>query len=139
MDLERGYLRFADTKTGKGNRPLGTAAAAIIQALPRLDDSSYVFPGAKPNAPLREIRRVWYAVRYAAKLQDLRLHDLRHAFASVPASSGESMLVIQHLLGHVRIGTTERYAHLGADPVRRAADKAAGEIASWMHPAVEAR
>jgi site-specific recombinase XerD len=75
-------------------------------------------------------------VRYAAELEELRLHDLRHAFASVPASSGESLLVIQHLLGHVRIGTTERYAHLGADPVKRAADKAAGEIASWMQAGV---
>jgi integrase len=137
VDLERGYLRFADTKTGRSNRPLGEPAAAIIQALPRLDDSPFVLPGAKPNAPLMEIRRVWYAVRHAAELGELRLHDLRHAFASVPASSGESMLVIQHLLGHVRIGTTERYAHLGADPVRRAADKAAGDIAEMMsRPAV---
>jgi integrase len=132
VDLERGYLRLADTKTGKSNRALGEPAAAIIRSLPRLNDSPYVIPGAKPNAPLREISRVWYAVRHAAKLEGVRLHDLRHAFASVPASSGESMLVIQHLLGHVRIGTTERYAHLGADPVKRAADRAAGEIASWM-------
>jgi integrase len=132
VDLDRGYLRLADTKTGKSNRPLGAPAAAIIEALPRLVGSPYVLPGTKPNAPLKGIRRLWYAVRYAAALEELRLHDLRHAFASVPASSGESMLVIQHLLGHVRIGTTERYAHLGADPVKRAADKAAGEIASWM-------
>lgn len=132
VDLERGYLRLADTKAGKSNRPLGEPAAAIVRTLPRLNDSPYVIPGAKPNAHLREIRRVWYAVRHAADLKELRLHDLRHAFASVPASSGESMLVIQHLLGHVRIGTTERYAHLGADPVKRAADRAAGEIASWM-------
>jgi integrase len=132
VDLDRGYLRFADTKTGKSNRPLGEPAADIIRALPRVKDSPYVIPGAKPNTPLREIKRLWHAVRYAAELDGLRLHDLRHAFASVPASSGESMLVIQHLLGHVRIGTTERYAHLGADPVRRAADKAASEIAGWM-------
>ena len=138
VDLERGYLRLADTKTGKSNRPLGEPAAAIIRSLPRLNDSPYVIPGAKPNAPLREISRVWYAVRYAAKLEGLRLHDLRHAFASVPASSGESMLVIQHLLGHVRLGTTERYAHLGADPVKRAADKAATEIADWMQRTADA-
>ncbi len=132
VDLDHGYLRFADTKTGKSNRPLGAAAADVIQALPRIADSPYVLPGAKPNAPLREIRRLWYAVRHAAQLDGLRLHDLRHAFASVPASSGESLIVIQHLLGHARIGTTERYAHLSADPVKRAADKTAGEIAGWM-------
>ena len=132
VDLDRGYLRFADTKTGRSNRPLGEPAAAIIRSLPRVKDSPYVIPGAKLNAPLREIKRLWHAVRHAADLKELRLHDLRHAFASVPASSGESMLVIQHLLGHVRLGTTERYAHLGADPVKRAADKAAGEIAGWM-------
>jgi len=64
----------------------------------------------------------WYAVRHAAKLKELRLHDLRHSFASVPAASGESLLVVRSLLGHKNVSTTERYAHLGDDPVRRAVD-----------------
>ena len=75
---------------------------------------------------------MWYAVRHAAELDDLRLHDLRHSFASVPAASGESLLVVRSLLGHKRVATTERYAHLGDDPVKRAADRASSDIAGWL-------
>ena len=75
---------------------------------------------------------MWYAVRHAAKLKGLRLHDLRHSFASVPAASGESLLVVRSLLGHKNVATTERYAHLGDDPVKRAADSASRDIAGWL-------
>ena len=75
---------------------------------------------------------MWYAVRFAAKLNGLRLHDLRHSFASVPATSGESLLVVRSLLGHKNVATTERYAHLGDDPVKRVADETAGAIAGWL-------
>ncbi len=132
VDLERGYLRLADTKTGRNARPLGASAAAIIEALPRLDGSPFVFPGAKDGAHLKEIKRLWYAVRYAAKLDDVRLHDLRHSYASVPAAAGESMLVLRSLLGHKRVATTERYAHLGDDPVKSAADRTSSAIAKLL-------
>ncbi len=132
VDFERGYLRFADTKTGKSIRPLSKAAAAVLDALPRIKGNRFVLPGAKPGEHLKEIKRLWYAVRHAAKLHGVRLHDLRHSYASVPASSGESMLVLRTLLGHKRVATTERYAHLGADPARKAADRAAQSIATWL-------
>lgn len=132
VDLDSGYLRFADTKTGRNNRPLGAAAAEVLQKLPRIADNPYVIPAARPGAHLKEIKRVWCAVRHAAKLDGLRLHDLRHSFASVPASGGESILIIRSLLGHKRVATTERYAHLADDPLRQAADRAAGDIASWL-------
>jgi integrase len=132
VDLEAGYLRFADTKTGRNNRPIGASAAEILQKLPRIADSPYVLPGMRSGEHLKEIKRLWYAVRYAAKLDGLRLHDLRHSFASVPASGGESILIIRSLLGHARVATTERYAHLSADPLRRAADRTSGSIASWL-------
>ncbi|MGQ0640961.1 MAG: tyrosine-type recombinase/integrase [Gemmatimonadaceae bacterium] len=135
VDLERGYLRLSDTKTGKSNRPLSQTAASIIEALPRVEGNPHVLPGAKPGQHVKEIKRLWYAVRHAAKLDDVRLHDLRHSYASVPATSGESMLVLKTLLGHKRVATTERYAHLGDDPVRRAADRAAHDIAHWMRKA----
>jgi hypothetical protein len=73
-------------------------------------------------------------LRHAAALPELRLHDLRHSFASVPATSGESLLVVRSLLGHKRASTTERYAHLADDPVKRAADRASGDIAAWLTP-----
>lgn len=132
VDLEHGYLRLSDTKTGRSVRPLGQSAAALLGSLPRVQDNGYVLPGMLPGDHLKEIKRLWSAVRHAAQLEDLRLHDLRHSFASVPASSGESLLVVRSLLGHKRIATTERYAHLADDPVKRAADRASAGIAGWL-------
>lgn len=135
VDAERGYLRLADSKTGKSVRPLGQAAAAVLETVPKIEDNPYVLPGRKEGEHLMEITRVWFAVRQEAKLDNLRLHDLRHSFASVPATSGESLLVVRSLLGHKRTATTERYAHLSNDPVRRAADRASGDIAGWLRGA----
>lgn len=132
VDLERGYLRLADSKTGRSVRPLGAAALEILSGLPRFDNSPYVLPNPLTGGHLSEIKRTWFSVRHAAKLDGLRIHDLRHSFASVPATGGESLLVIRSLLGHARVATTERYAHLADDPVRQAADRAAGDIAAWM-------
>lgn len=132
VDLERGYLRLADSKTGRSVRPIGESAGALLDALPRVEGNPFVFPGLKENEHLKETKRLWYAVRHAAKLDGLRIHDLRHSFASVPATSGESLLVLRSLLGHKRVSTTERYAHLSDDPVRRAANRASGDIAAWM-------
>jgi integrase len=132
VDFERGYLRLDDTKTGKSVRPLGQSAVALLAALPRIQGNPYVLPGLTAKEHLKEIKRVWYAVRHAAKLKELRLHDLRHSFASVPAASGESLLVVRSLLGHKNVATTERYAHLGDDPAKRAADRTAGSIADWL-------
>jgi len=132
VDFERGYLRLADTKTGKSVRPLSQSAAALLSTLTRIESNPFVLPGAKPGEHLKEIKRVWFAVRHAAKLGEVRLHDLRHSYASVPASSGESLLIVRALLGHKRASTTERYAHLGDDPVKRAADRAASSIADWL-------
>lgn len=132
VDFERGYLRLDDSKTGKSIRPLGQSAAALLASLPRVQGNPYVLPGLNPKQHLRETKRVWYAVRHAAKLKGLRIHDLRHSFASVPATGGESLLVVRSLLGHKRIATTERYSHLGDDPVKRAADRTAHDIAGWL-------
>ncbi|HYM60754.1 MAG TPA: site-specific integrase, partial [Thermoanaerobaculia bacterium] len=132
IDFERGHVRLDDTKTGKSVRPLGQSAAAILASLPRVVGNPYVIPGSKAKQHLKEIKRTWCAVRHAAKLKGLRLHDLRHSFASVPAASGESLLVVRSLLGHKQVATTERYAHLGDDPVKRAADKTSDDIAGWL-------
>ena len=103
-----------------------------LHALHRIAGNPYVLPGSKPGQHLKEIKRVWYAVRHAAGLEDVRLHDLRHSYASVPAADGESLLIVRSLLGHKRASTTERYAHLGDDPVKRAADRTASSIAGWL-------
>jgi integrase len=132
VDFERGFLRLPDTKTGKSIRPLASSTAAVLHGLPRIMGNSYVLPGDRPGEHLKEIKRLWYAVRHAAKLDDLRLHDLRHSYASIPAIRGESMLVVASLLGHSRIATTEKYAHLGDDPVRAAGERTSETIARLL-------
>lgn len=132
VDLDRGFLRLADTKTGRSIRPLGAPAAALLTRLPRQAGSAYVFPGVKQGSHLQEIKRVWYAVRHAANLNDVRMHDLRHSFASVPAIENTSLLIIRSLLGHTDIKTTQRYAHLGDDPVKAAADRTARTVDAWL-------
>ncbi|MEX2181883.1 MAG: tyrosine-type recombinase/integrase [Gemmatimonadaceae bacterium] len=135
VDFDRGYLRLADSKTGRSVRPLGRSAVSLLERLPRISGNPYVLPGQQRNKHLKEIKRLWYAVLHASKLPGLRLHDLRHSFASVPATSGESLLVVRSLLGHKNVATTERYAHLADDPVKRAADRASSDIAGWLSQA----
>lgn len=132
VDLERGFLRLADTKTGKSVRPLGAPALAFLAELPRDPASPYVFPGTDPSRHFASLAHTWRAVRHAARLDGVRLHDLRHSFASVSALGGDSLLLTRDLLGHKNIATTQRYAHLGDSPVKTAADRAAGSISAWM-------
>ena len=132
LDLDRGTATLPDTKTGKSQRVIGAPAKLLLSELPRDGESPYVFPGREVGKPLTEISRVWYAVRSAAKLDDVRLHDLRHSFASVSASSGGSLLLIGKLLGHKDTTTTSRYAHLLDDPIREAADTASNTLTEWL-------
>lgn len=132
LDFQRKIAVLPDTKTGKSVRRLGAAAILLVDSLPRVKDSPYVFPGAKPGNHLVEINRVWYAVRHAANLNDVRLHDLRHSFASTVASAGGSLLMIRSLLGHKDTTTTAKYAHLLDDPVHATADATAGQLASLL-------
>lgn len=135
IDTERQIATLADTKTGKSQRPLGAPALALLDELPRLEGCPYVFPGRDAKSPLTDISRVWYAVRYAAGLEDVRLHDLRHSFASAVASAGGSLLMIAKLLGHANSRTSDRYSHLFADPVRQTADATATQLAGLLNSA----
>lgn len=129
VDLERGFLRLGHTKTGASVRPLGGAALALLGALPRVTGNPYVFPNEWTGSHLGSVKRFWASVRAAANLADVRLHDLRHSHASVAASAGQPLLVIGKLLGHKQSVTTARYAHLGDDPMKRAADDTSATIA----------
>ena len=132
LDLKRSVATLPDTKTGKSVRVLGAPARLLLDELPRVEGSPYVFPGRSADVPLVEISRLWYAARHAARLDGVRLHDLRHSFASVSASSGGSLLMIGKLLGHKETATTAKYAHLLPDPVQAAADAASGQVAAWL-------
>ncbi len=132
VDLERGFLRLGMTKTGPSVRPLGGAAKELLANLPHVQGNPHVFPGRVKGAHLDNVKRLWSSVRVAAGLPDVRLHDLRHSFASGAAAAGQPLLVIGKLLGHRQVSTSAKYAHLADDPMRRAADETAGAIARAM-------
>ncbi len=133
IDFERGEARLPDSKTGAKTLHLPPPALAVLAELPRLDGNPFVIAGAKPGAALVNLEKPWRAIRQAAGLDDVRLHDLRHAFASVAASSGMGLPIIGKMLGHSQPATTARYAHLASDPVKAAAAAVAGKIAAAMN------
>lgn len=130
VDVERGMLFLPDSKTGKKSVILGSAAIAVLRSLPRT--GRYVIEGETPNKPKSGIAKPWQRVCEAAGLTDVRIHDLRHTFASVGAMAGLSLPMIGKLLGHSQTSTTARYAHLANAPVRHAADLITGEIATAL-------
>ena len=132
VDLAAMELRLRDTKTGPRTVPLSPEAAAILARLPRVAHNPYVVPGQKRGAPLSGIFLQWRRVRARAGLDDVRLHDLRHSFASRALALGESLPTIARLLGHARVQTASRYAHLARERVREAAARIAAGIAADM-------
>jgi integrase len=132
IDLERGEASLPDSKSGAKILHLPPPALAVLTELPRLDGNPHVIAGAKPGAALVNLEKPWLTIRAAAGLDNVRLHDLRHAFASVAASSGMGLPIIGKMLGHTQAATTHRYAHLASDPVKAAAAVVAGKIAAAM-------
>jgi integrase len=125
-------LALPDSKTGNRVVHLGRSARQVLDAIPRVPGNPYVIAGSKPGAHLTDLQRPWRRIRHEAGLDDVRIHDLRHSFASGAVSLGESFPVLGKLLGHNQVQTTARYAHLAADPIRAAADRVSGSIASMM-------
>jgi len=117
VDFQRGLLVLPDSKTGRKNIFLSDAAALVLQSLPQIGD--YVIAGRSPNKPRSDLKRPWQRITSHAGLQNLRIHDLRHTFASIAAAQGMSLQMIGTLLGHRSTETTSRYAHLTDDPLRR--------------------
>jgi integrase len=132
VDFERGVIFLADSKTGKKPIYLSAAALAVLAALARIEGNPHVIAGAKDGAPRADLKKPWAAVCRAAGLEGVRLHDLRHSFASVGAGASMGLPIIGKLLGHTQASTTARYAHLDADPLRRAADTIGATITAAM-------
>jgi integrase len=132
VDFERSLLILPDSKTGHKVLLLGAPALDVLRNAVRIEGNPYICPGALPGKAVVNIQKVWNRVRNEAGIPDIRLHDLRHSFASVSAAGGDSLLVIGRLLGHANPSTTQRYAHLADDPLKLAADKTSGRIAAMM-------
>jgi integrase len=123
VDLAGRCLRLPTSKTGRKVIHLNEPALEVLSELARRRTGNpWVIEGAKPDAPLVNIRKPWHRIRKAADLPDVRLHDLRHSFASVAVAGGLSLPIIGALLGHTQPATTARYAHLAADPLRAATE-----------------
>lgn len=133
VDFEHECLRLPDSKTGAKVVYLNAPARALLQELPRMAGNPRVIPGVKAESASAALDNVWPSVREAAGLADVRLHDLRHSFASVGAAGGLSLPIIGALLGHKHATTTARYAHLSADPLRAANDAVGARIAAAMN------
>ncbi|MGQ0532563.1 MAG: tyrosine-type recombinase/integrase [Caulobacteraceae bacterium] len=130
VDLERGVLLLPDSKTGRKVVVLGADAIEVLRSLDLVGE--FVILGASLEKPRADLNRPWARIRAHAKLDDVRLHDLRHTFASVGAGSGLGLPIIGRLLGHASVATTQRYAHLADDPLRRGADVISARIKSAL-------
>ncbi len=102
--------------------PLSTRALDILKNMKEEATSPFLFPGKVPGKPLQEIKKAWGTIRKKADIPDVRLHDLRHTHASYLVSSGLSLSIVGKLLGHTQASTTQRYAHLADEPLRRATE-----------------
>ena len=132
VDFERGVIFLPDSKTGRKPVYLSAAALSILASLPRLEGNPSVIPGEKAGQPRVDLKKPWGAVTKAAGLGGVRIHDLRHSFASVGAGASLGLPIIGKLLGHSQPSTTARYAHLDADPMRRAVDTIGATISAAM-------
>ena len=110
-----------DSKTGPKSIQLPPPARAVLQSLPRTGD--FVFPNRRGEGPMKDLGTRWAKLRRIAGLTDVRIHDLRHTYASHAVMSGLELYTVGRLLGHTDVATTERYAHLADAHVRKAAEK----------------
>ena len=132
VDLDAGELRLRDAKTGARSVALSPAARKVLATLPRLPDNPWVIAGPRPGRRLSGLNGRWLVVRARAGLEDVRIHDLRHSFASRALALGESLTMIGKLLGHRKVQTTARYAHLARESVKMSAARVAESIAADM-------
>jgi len=132
VDLERGILFLSDSKTGRKPLYLSPAAQSVLASIARVTDNPHIIEGARASAPRSDLNRPWGIVTRAADLEGVRVHDLRHSFASFGAGASLGLPIIDKLLGHSQPATTARYAHLDADPMCRAVDTIGATISAAM-------
>lgn len=118
--VEGNRIELPDSKTGRRTVHLSPAALAVLESLERKPKNDYVLPGPKEGRPLADLRHPWMRLRDKAKLAGARIHDLRHTFASVAVSNGETLPIVGKALGHTQPQTTARYAHVADNPVQAA-------------------
>ena len=125
-------VRLPDSKTGAKTIPLNGPALEVLANVKRVVGNPYVIVGTGDGTHLTDLQKPWRRVRKAAELEDVRIHDLRHTFASEAVMGGESLPMVGRILGHTQAQTTARYAHLADDPLQRASERVASSLKQAM-------
>ncbi|MEP5374317.1 MAG: tyrosine-type recombinase/integrase [Hyphomicrobiales bacterium] len=135
FDLNRRQWRVPKAKSGQTRYiPLGENALRVIDAVRGVSGSEYPFGNPATGKPYKHLYRAWDTARETAGLSDVRMHDLRHSFASFLINSGRSLYEVQKLLGHTQVKTTQRYAHLSQETLLEAADAGTASLSSILNP-----
>jgi integrase len=137
IDSRLGIARLPDSKTGPKLLYLPEHAMLVLGELRKrvtkeYPNSPFVLPGNRPSTCFQGLFHPWSRIRFLAGLHDLRIHDLRHVYASTAVSEGDSLYIVGRILGHRQLSTTERYAHLAIGPVREVANRTAAKLARFL-------
>ena len=132
VDRTTGELRLRDAKAGPRMVPLTSAVGAVLDGIPRIEGNPKVIVGQRRNDRPLNLDHYWQSIRAQAGLDDVRIHDLRHSYASRALALGEGLPVIGKLLGHRQVSTTARYAHLMRDAEKEAATRVGDSIGAHL-------
>ncbi len=132
VHLESGFIHLRDSKTGERHVQMNSMAADVLRRIHRVPGNPHVIPGSKEGKHLVGLQKFWERIRTEADIPDVRVHDLRHTFASIAADMGLSLQAIGKLLGHKKASSTERYAHLADAPLKEATETVSTNIVSRM-------
>lgn len=132
VDFANAMMVLPETKTGSRVVYLSAPALEVLSSLPRQKKNPYVIVGQSEGKRLVNLRKVWLRICKVARLKGVRIHDLRHSFASVGAAGGVPLQMVGKLLGHAKSSTTEKYSHLAADPVKAANEVMGKQIAAML-------
>ena len=131
VDLERSFWRIPITKSGRERYvPLSSATLDLLGKVPRSRFSDYIFENPTTHKSFSNVFFSWDTARTQAGLKDVRMHDLRHSFASFLVNAGCSLYEVQKILGHASVTMTQRYSHLSQDSLLRAAEHAGSFVRS---------
>ncbi len=133
FNLEQRIWRIPISKSGKARHvPISDGALLLLETISRTESCPWIFANPKTQAPYTSFYGSWNSARKSVGLSDVRIHDLRHSFASFLVNSGRSLYEVQKILGHAQISTTQRYAHLSNDTLLSAANEIGKAIPSLM-------
>ncbi|UXX82212.1 site-specific integrase [Roseovarius pelagicus] len=130
--VTRTHLELPDSKTGRRRIPLPREGRALIDTLERREGNPYVILGGHGTGHYNDLQKPWRKIRARAGLEDVRLHDLRHTYASVAVMNGIDPFTLKEILGHKNLSTTLRYVHLSDDAVQKAAGQIANRLAATL-------